>query len=128
MGPRLAILLSAGAIALLPGLPARAAEKASISYPSQPAVKAAQPTTIQERRSVLEMVAERLNLFDYQKIELKNLLQAQQDQLAALHQDLNSSDAQKSTKFLRIRRQTKDSFVALLTPEQRSEFNRLMGR
>ena len=128
MGPRLAILISAGALALLFGLPARAAEKASISYPSQPASKVAQPTGIQGQRSVLEMVAEQLDLSDGQKLELQNLLQAEQEQVAALHQDLDSTDAQKSARFRQIRQQTKDRFVAGLTPEQRREFNRIMGR
>ena len=71
MGPRLAVLISAGALALASGLPARAAEKASISYPSQPASKVAQTTGIQGQRSVLEMVAEQLDLSDGQKLELQ---------------------------------------------------------
>ena len=128
MGPRLAILFSAGALALTSGLPARAAEKASISYPSQPATKAAQPPVIQGQRNVPEMVAEQLDLSDVQKIELQSLLQKEQEQVAALHQDLNSTDAQKSAKFREIRRQTKSSFVAVLTADQRREFNRIMGR
>lgn len=128
MGPRLAVLISAGALALSSSLPARAAEKASISYPSQPASKAAQPTGIQGQRNVLEMVAEQLDLSAGQKIELQNLLRAEQEQVAALHQDLDSTDAQKSARFHQIRQQTKNSFVAVLTGEQRREFNRIMGR
>ncbi len=128
MGPRLAVLISAAALALAPGLPPRAAEKASISYPSQPASKAAQPMVIQGQRNVLEMVAEQLDLSGGQKLELQNLLQAEQEQVAALHQDLDSTDAQKSARFRQIRQQTKDRFVAGLTPEQRREFNRIMGR
>ena len=128
MGPRLAILFSAGALALASSLPASAAEKASISYPSQPATKATKPAVIQGQRNVLEMVAERLDLSDRQKIELQSLLQKEQEQVAALHQDLNSTDAQKSVRFREIRRQTKNSFVAVLTGEQRREFNRSMGR
>ena len=128
MGPRLAILFFAGALALMSGLPARAAEKASISYPSQPATKAAQPAAIQGQRNVLEMVAEQLDLSDGQKIELQGLLQKEQEQVAALHQDLNSTDAQKSARCHQIRQQTKSSFIAVLTPEQRREFNRIMVR
>jgi Spy/CpxP family protein refolding chaperone len=74
------------------------------------------------------MVAEQLNLSDGQKLQLQNLLQAEQEQVTELHQDLKASDAQKSAKFRRIRQQTKGSFVAVLTPEQRREFNRIMGR
>jgi Spy/CpxP family protein refolding chaperone len=128
MGPRLAILFSAGALALASGLPARAAEKTSVSYPNQPATKAAQPVVIQGQRNVLEIVADQLDLSDGQKIELQSLLEKQQEQVAALHQDLNSTDAQKSARFREIRRQTKDRFVAVLTEEQRREFNRIMGR
>jgi|SRR5689334_23043284 len=128
MGPRLAILFSAGALALASGLPARAAEKVSLSYPNQPATKAAQPVVIQGQRNVLEIVAEQLDLSDAQKIELQSLLEKQQEQVAALHQDLNSTDAQKSARFREIRRQTKDRFVAVLTEEQRREFDRIMGR
>lgn len=128
MGPRLAVLISAGALALSSSLPARAAEKASISYPSQPASKAAQPAVIQGQLNILEMVAEQLDLSAGQKIELQNLLRAEQEQVAALHQDLDSTDAQKSARFHQIRQQTKNSFVAVLTGEQRREFNRIMGR
>lgn len=128
MGPRLAVLISAGALALSFGLPSRAAEKASISYPSQPATKAAQPVVIQGQRNVLEMVAEQLDLSHGQKIELQGLLQKEQEQVAALHQDLSSTDAQKSTRFREIRQQAKNSFVAALTADQRREFNRIMGR
>ena len=127
MGPTLAILLSAGALTLASGLPADAAEKASISYSNQPA-KAAQSVVIQGQRNVLEMVAEQLDLSDGQKIELQSLLQKEQEQVAALHQDLNSTDAQKSARFHQIRQQTKSSFIAVLTPEQRREFNRIMVR
>lgn len=45
------------------------------------------------------MVAEQLDLSDGQKLELQNLLQAEQEQVAALHQDLNSTDAQKSARL-----------------------------
>src|SRR5690349_2058565 len=128
MGPRLAVLISAGALALASGLPARAAERASISYPSQPASKAAQPAVIQGQRNVLEMIAEQLDLSNGQKLELQNLLQAEQEQVAALHQDLKSSDAQKRARYREIRQQTRDNFVAALTPEQRREFSRIMGQ
>ena len=128
MGPRLAILFSAGALALMSGLPGRAAEKASISYPSQQTTKAVQPAVIQGQRNVLEMVAEQLDLSDGQKIDLQSLLQKEQEQVAALHQDLNTTDAQKSVRFREIRRRTKNSFVAVLTADQRREFNRIMGR
>lgn len=128
MGPRLAILFSAGALALISGLPARTAEKASISYPSQSVTKTAQPAVIQGQRNVLEMVAEQLDLSDGQKFELQSLLQQEHKQLTALHQDLNSTDAQKSARFREIRRQTKNSFVAVLTADQRREFDRIMGR
>jgi hypothetical protein len=74
------------------------------------------------------MVAEQLDLADGQKIELQNLLQEEQEQVAALHQDLNSTDTQKSVRFREIRRQTKDRFIAVLTEEQKREFNRIMGR
>ena len=130
MGPRLAILPSAGALALLSGLPADAAEKASTSYPSQSAVKTsgAQPALIQGQRNVLEMIAEQLDLSDGQNIELQNLLQLEQQRVAALHQDLNSTDAQKNARYRQIRQETKNGFVTVLTVEQRREFNRIMGR
>ena len=127
MGQRLAVLISAGALALSFGLPARAAEKTSISYPNQ-AAKAAQPLVIQGRLNVLETTAEQLDLSDGQRVELQSLLQKEHEQVAALHQDLNSSDAQKGASFRQIRQQTKNNFVAVLTPEQRREFNRMMGR
>ena len=130
MRPRLAILFSAGALALLPTLPAQAAEKASISYPSEASVKspAGRAAVVQGQRNVLEMVAEQLDLSAVQKGEVEDLLHAEQEQVTALHQDLKSSDAQKSALFRQIRQQTKDRFIAVLTQDQRREFSRIMGR
>lgn len=128
MGPRLAILISAGALALASGLPARATEKGSILHPSQPAIKSpAQPALIQGQRNILEMVGERLDLSDGQKLELQNLLQAEQEQVTELHRDLKSTDAQKNARYRQITQETKSSFVSVLTAEQRREFNRIMG-
>ena len=132
MGPRLAILFSIGALALLPSLPVQAAEKGSMAYASvsQPATKSqtTEPTLIQGQRNVLEMVADQLDLSNEQQSELQNLLQRQQEQVAALHEDLTSSDAEKSAKFHQIRQQTKQQFVAVLTRDQKREFNRIMGQ
>jgi len=130
MGPKLALLFAAGALTLLPGLSARAAEKAPVSYSTESRLKSlpAQPALIQGKRSVLEMIAEHLDLSGVQKIDLQNLLDEEQKQVAALHQDVKSTDAQKSAKFHEIRQKTKDSFVAVLTPDQRREFNKIMGR
>ena len=129
MGSRLAFLISVGALAMASALAARAAEKAPISYPNQPAIKSpANPAVVQGQRNVLEMVAEQLDLSDRQTLQLQNLLKAEQEQVTELHHDFKATDAQKSARYRQIRQQTKDSFVAVLTPEQRREFNRIMGR
>lgn len=81
---------------------------------------------VEALRDVLEMMAENLDLSHQQKDQLETLLGRQHELLAALHQHTDLSDQQKSAQFQEIRRQTRQQFAAMLTPQQRREFESMM--
>jgi len=68
------------------------------------------------------MMADSLDLSRQQKDQLETLLERQRDLLVALHQHAEVSDQQKSAQFQQIRCQTKEQFAAMLTSQQRREF------
>lgn len=88
--------------------------------------KTAPPKAIQGQQDVLELVAQNLNLSHQQKYQLETFLGHQHDLLVALHQHTEMSDEQKSAEFQQIRRQTKEQFAAILSREQRREFESMM--
>jgi Spy/CpxP family protein refolding chaperone len=132
MTSRIAIFVSAAALTLAPAM---LAQEGSVSpgfdfasSASQPSVASQnpKPRSIQGQRDVLELMADKLDLSGQQKGQVEALIGYEHQQLAALHQHLDLSDEQKSAQFQQIRRQTKEQFVAILTREQRREFESLM--
>ena len=128
---RIANLISAGALLLAPAL---LAQQASVSPEfafgkgSQPSAvsKSVTPRPIQGQRDVLELVGANLHLSVQQRSQLETLMGHQHELLAQLHQRAELSDEQKSTEFQQIRRQTKEQFVAILSHQQRREFESMM--
>jgi hypothetical protein len=84
------------------------------------------PRTIEGQRDVLELMADNLDLSSQQKSELSALMGRQHELLAAMHQHTDLTDDQKSAQFQQIRRQTKEQFVAMLTQQQKKEFQSMM--
>lgn len=129
---RIANLIMSGALVLAPAIYGQQTgvpqEFAFASVPNVPTstAKTAQPRTIQGQRDVLELVAQNLDLSHQQKYQLETLLGRQHELLVALHQHTEMSDEQKSAQFQEIRRQTKEQFVATLTPTQRRNFESMM--
>jgi len=119
---RIAILFSAGALALAPAMVAQGGPGKAFAFASQ-TVQATQAR--QQRpgqRHILELMADRLDFSDQQKLQLNSLLERQQQMISALHQNTHLDDQQKQTQSQQIRQQTKEQFVAMLTPEQRRQF------
>jgi Spy/CpxP family protein refolding chaperone len=127
MTSRIAIIVSAAALALAPATRAQQA-RFEFAGASQPPVASQnlQPRSIQGQCDVLELMADKLDLSMQQKSQVEALIGHQHEQLAALHQHIDISDEQKSAQFQQIRRQTKEQFAAILTREQRREFESLM--
>ena len=132
MSFRIAILLAAGALTIGPGInaqqPGVSTGNAFASRPTEQttAQQNRRPRTIQGQRDVLEMIGENLELSHQQKYQLESLIGRQRQMLTALHQHTDLSDEQKSAQFQAIRRQTKEQFVAILTRQQREEFESMM--
>lgn len=129
---RIANLISAGALLLSPALLAQQAsvspEFAFAGNGSQPSAvsKSVAPRPIQGRRDVLELVGENLHLSVRQRSQLETLMGHQHELLAQLHERAELSDEQKNAEFQQIRRQTKEQFVAILSHQQRREFESMM--
>jgi hypothetical protein len=55
-------------------------------------------------------------------LQLRTLIERQQQMVSALHQSNRLDDQQKQIESEQIRQQTKEQFIAMLTPEQRRQF------
>jgi Spy/CpxP family protein refolding chaperone len=72
---------------------------------------------------MLRMLTERLNLTNDQQAKILPLLQAQADQLGALHNDTSLSDDDKHQQMRAIMQTTRGQIRALLTPGQQPIFD-----
>ena len=131
MKSRIFILVSVGALTLGPMVLAQASGGPAFSFSgsnSQPSVSAhdLKPRAIEGQRDVLELMADSLDFSSRQKSQLSTLMGRQHDLLAAMHQHTDLTDEQKSAQFQLIRRQTKEQFVAMLTQQQKKEFQSMM--
>jgi hypothetical protein len=128
---RIANLMISGALILAPaihGQEVAVPQGLAFAGPSNapiPVSKSA-PRAIQGQQDVLQLVAQNLNLSHQQKYQLETLLERQHELLVGLHQHTDMSDEQKSAEFQQIRRQTKEQFAAILTSQQRREFESMM--
>lgn len=129
---RIFILVSAAVVTLGPMVLAQQAGSGSaFSFSgsnSQPSVSAHdfKPRAIEGQRDVLELMADSLDFSSDQKSQLSTLMGHQHDLLAAMHKHTDLTDEQKSAQFQQIRRQTKEQFVAMLTQQQKKEFQSMM--
>jgi Spy/CpxP family protein refolding chaperone len=76
---------------------------------------------------MLQRLSEQVNLTDDQKAKILPLLQAQADQLKALHDDTSLSDDEKHEKMRDIMQSTRKQIGDLLTPEQKEKFKSMHG-
>jgi Spy/CpxP family protein refolding chaperone len=85
------------------------------------------PKRMMNPQRTLQRLSEQLNLTDDQKTKILPLLQAQADQLTALHNDTSLSDDDKHEKARAIMQSTREQIGALLTPEQKEKFKSMRG-
>ena len=76
---------------------------------------------------MLQMLTKKLDLTDDQQAKILPILQAQTDQLKALHDDTSLSDDEKHEKMRTIRQSTNKQIAAVLTPEQLENFKNMRG-
>jgi hypothetical protein len=96
------------------------------SQPTQPVSAQAGEAQFKGSRDVLELIADKLDFSDRQKLQLQKLINREHQSITELHQNIQMSDEQKSTTFQQIQAQTKEQFVAMLTPGQQREFRTMM--
>jgi hypothetical protein len=130
MKSTIAIMISAGVLAVSPAMSAQQAQ-GSFSYASTPgqpsaAARIGKQPLIQGQRDVLELMGDKLELSASQRLQLRSLLDRRQEQVTALHQNVQLSDDGKREEFQQIKRQTREDFLAMLTAPQRREFSRMM--
>jgi protein CpxP len=74
---------------------------------------------------MLQRLSEQVNLTNDQKAKILPLLQAQADQLKALHDDTSLSDDEKHEKMRTIMQSTRKQIGDLLTPEQKEKLKEM---
>ena len=96
------------------------------SQPSQPVSTQAGEAQFRGSRDVLELMADKLDFSQQQKLQLQKLIDREHQSIAELHQSTRMNDEQKSTTFQQIQAQAKEQFVSILTPLQQREFRKMM--
>jgi protein CpxP len=76
---------------------------------------------------MLQKLSEQVNLTDDQKAKILPLLQAQADQIKALHDNASLSDDDKHEQIHAIMQSTRKQIGALLTPEQKAKLKSMHG-
>jgi len=121
---KIAFVVSVSAMALAPAMVAQSGASQAFGFASQTdqTRQARQQRPGQGPRHILEIMADRLEFSDRQRLQLNNLLERQQQMMSAMHQNTQIGDQQKQAQAQQIRQHTKEQFVAMLTPEQRRQF------
>jgi Spy/CpxP family protein refolding chaperone len=113
------------------------ADDQTVPVQSGPSIQPDQPATPGEGEKphphmnpqrMLQRLSDQVNLTDDQKAKILPLLQAQVDQLKALHDDTSLSDDEKHEKAHTIMQSTRKQIGALLTPEQKEKFKGMHDR
>ncbi|MEO6873712.1 MAG: Spy/CpxP family protein refolding chaperone [Opitutaceae bacterium] len=110
-------LLGLGAVAFAPF--ARAADETPSTPPAAPAADHPRPA----RGERLKMLAEKLQLTDAQKAQVKTIMQKGEEQAKALRSDDSLDKDDRRSKMMEIRKSTHDQIRALLTPDQQKNFD-----
>ena len=123
---RMLIIVSAGALLFAPAIAAQDGQR-SFGFASQTVRDSVTTVAGQQRygqgqRNILELMADRMDFSGQQILQLQGLMGRQQQMLAMLHQNNRLDDQHKQELSDAIRQQTKDQFIAMLTPEQRRQF------
>jgi hypothetical protein len=76
---------------------------------------------------MLKRLSEQVSLTDDQKTKILPILQAQADQLKALHDNASLSDDDKHEQMRAIMQSTRKEIGDLLTPDQKGKFKGMHG-
>ena len=76
-----------------------------------------------ERGGRMKMLAEKLQLTDAQKAQVKTIMSSVEEQAKALRDDETLAKEDKRAKMMEIRKSTHDQIRALLTPDQQKTFD-----
>ena len=105
-------LLLAGQTSQAPQTPQAPAQSATSATASSP-------------EAHLQMLSEKLNLTEDQKAKLRPILQEQEQQLKAVHDDTSLSQEQKIAKKKAVHESFHEQINAVLTPEQQAKFKEM---
>ncbi|MGA2904350.1 MAG: hypothetical protein ABSD98_11000 [Candidatus Korobacteraceae bacterium] len=76
----------------------------------------------------LQRLTQQLSLTDDQQQKIKPILEQEQQQMQALHQDTSMSQPDRMSKMQQIRQGTNDQIKSVLTPEQQQKFSQTQNR
>ncbi|HVZ61151.1 MAG TPA: Spy/CpxP family protein refolding chaperone [Terriglobales bacterium] len=75
-----------------------------------------------------ERMAERLNLTEQQKSQIKPIFDNNRKEMEALRDDTSLTQDQKRERFMQMRDQTKTQVDAILTPEQKQQMQEMQEK
>ena len=76
----------------------------------------------------LQRMTQQLNLTDDQQQKIKPVLEQEQQQMQALHQDTSMSQQDRMSKMQQIRQDTNDQIKSVLNPDQQKKFEEMQNR
>ncbi len=84
-----------------------------------------QPMNADQR---LQMMTKQLNLTADQQEKIKPMLESQNQQMQALHQDTSLSQEDRMSKMQQIRQSTNEQIKSVLNPDQQQKFEQMNSR
>jgi len=84
-----------------------------------------QPMSADQR---LQMMTKQLNLTADQQEKIKPMLESQNQQMQALHQDTSLSQEDRMSKMREIRQSTNEQIKSVLNPDQQQKFEQMSSR
>ena len=91
-------------------------------FTSRPTFAQASQGTAQSVENRLQMISKELNLTDDQKTKLRPILQDEQQQMQAVHNDTSLTRDQKMAKMKDIRESHQPQINQILTPDQQKKW------
>jgi Spy/CpxP family protein refolding chaperone len=76
----------------------------------------------------LQHMTRQLNLTDEQQQKIKPILEQEQQQMQALHQDTSMSQEDRAGKMQQVRQGTNDQIKSVLNAEQQQKFEQMQNR
>ncbi|MGB8768246.1 MAG: hypothetical protein WCC92_01420 [Candidatus Korobacteraceae bacterium] len=84
-----------------------------------------QPMTADQR---LQHMTKQLNLSDAQQQQIKPILENEEKQMQALHQDSSLSQQESRSKMMQIRQSSSEQIKPILNADQQQKYEQMMSR